>query len=58
MVFSISGFVMSVYMDRLLIPNFEKLLKISTQKAGTQRDLKTDIRDVQDKFKEVLEYDP
>ena len=45
-------------MDRLLIPNFEKLLKITTQKAGTQRDLKTDIRDVQDKFKEVLEYDP
>ena len=49
---------MSVYINRLLIPNFEKLLKISTQKAGTQRDLKTDIRDVQDKFKEVLEYDP
>ncbi|OTG91766.1 hypothetical protein B9T24_15745 [Acinetobacter sp. ANC 4654] len=58
MVFSISGFVMSVYMDRLLIPNFEKLLKISTQKAGTQRDLKTDIRDIQSNFKSVLQYDP
>lgn len=45
-------------MDRLLIPNFEKLLKTSTQTAGTQRDLKTDIRDIQNKFKEVLQYDP
>ena len=45
-------------MDRMLIPNFEKLLKMSTQKAGTQRDLKTDIRDVQNSFESVLKYDP
>ena len=45
-------------MDRLLIPNFEKLLKMGTQKAGTQRDLKTDIRDVQNSFESVLKYDP
>lgn len=45
-------------MDRMLIPNFERLLKICTQKAGTQRDLKTDIRDIQNSFKSVLEYDP
>ncbi|NHC05030.1 type IV secretion system DNA-binding domain-containing protein [Acinetobacter sp. 187] len=49
---------MSVYIDRLFIPKFERLLKSGTQKAGTQRDSKTDIRDIHNSFKSVLEYDP
>lgn len=49
---------MSVSIDRLVIPKFEQLLKTCTQKAGTQRDSKTDIRDIQNNFKELLKYDP
>jgi hypothetical protein len=49
---------MSVCIDRLFIPKFERLLKSGTQKAGTQRDSKTDIRDIHSNFKPVLEYNP
>jgi len=56
--FSVVGFFISILFDRIFTPQFEKIRKFCTQKSGTERDLKTDIRHIQNNFESVLKYDP
>jgi hypothetical protein len=56
--FSVVGFFISILFDRIFTPQFEKIKKFCTQKSGTERDLKTDIRHIQNNFESVLKYDP
>jgi len=57
-IFSGSGFFAAIAVDRLLIPKIEKLIRISTQKSGTERDKKSDIREIENSFRQKLTYDP
>jgi len=52
------GFFIGIGLDRICVPSFERVRKLFTQKAGTERDLKTDIRDIQKDFESILKYDP
>lgn len=52
------GFLFCAVLDRIFVPIVEKVRKFLTQKAGTERDLKTDIRDIQELFTSILPYDP
>jgi hypothetical protein len=52
------GLFISILFDRIFTPQFEKIRKFCTQKSGTERDLKTDIRHIQNNFESVLKYDP
>lgn len=52
------GFLFCAVLDRIFVPIVEKIRKFLTQKAGTERDLKTDIRDIQELFTSILPYDP
>jgi hypothetical protein len=58
LIFSVFGFFISILLDRIFTPLFEKIRKFCTQKSGTERDLKTDIRDIHNNFESVLKYDP
>lgn len=58
LIFGLGGFIGLLLLDRIFSPLSEKLRKAVTQKAGTQREVKTDIRDIQNSFKSVLKYDP
>lgn len=58
LLFSALGFFIGVVLDRIFVPILEKIRKFCTQKASTQRDLKTDIRDIQNSFRLILKYDP
>lgn len=56
--FSVCGFLISILLDRIFVPTLEKIRKFFTQGAGTERDQKTDIRDIEKNFKAILKYDP
>lgn len=58
LLFSAFGFLVATLLDRIFVPIFEKIRKFLTQTAGTERDLKTDIRDIQKIFETILRYDP
>lgn len=58
LIFSACGFAISVTADRFFTPTLEKIRKFFTQGAGTERDQKTDIRDIEKIFKSILKYDP
>lgn len=58
LIFSVFGFFISILLDRIFTPLFEKIRKFCTQKSGTERDLRTDIRDIHNNFESVLKYDP
>ncbi|MFW1817462.1 type IV secretory system conjugative DNA transfer family protein [Acinetobacter guillouiae] len=58
LIFSVVGFFISILFDRIFTPQFEKIRKFCTQKSGTERDLKTDIRHMQNNFESLLKYDP
>lgn len=58
LIFSVFGFFISILLDRIFTPQFEKIRKFWTQKSGTERDLKTDIRHIQNSFESMLKYDP
>lgn len=58
LIFSVVGFLISILLDRIFVPTLEKIRKFFTQDAGTERDKKTDIRDVEKSFKSILKYDP
>ena len=58
LIFSVFGFFISILLDRIFTPLFEKIRKFCTKKSGTERDLKTDIRHIQNNFESVLKYDP
>ena len=58
LIFSVVGFFISILLDRIFVPTLEKIRKFCTQKSGTERDLKTDIRHIQNSFESVLKYDP
>ena len=58
LIFSVFGFFILILLDRIFTPLFEKIRKFCTQKSGTERDLKTDIRDIHNNFESVLKYDP
>lgn len=52
------GFFTGLLLDRIFTPCIEKIRRLFTKSAGTQRDSKTDIRDVQNSLESVLKYDP
>ena len=56
--FGAASFFISIVFDRFFIPKLEKMRKSLTQGAGTERDKKTDIRDIEKSFKSILKYDP
>lgn len=58
LIFGTTGFFISILFDRLFTPTCEKIQKFFTQGAGTARDQKTDIRDIEKSFKSILKYDP
>lgn len=58
LIFSVVGFLISILFDRIFTPQYEKIRKFCTQKSGTERDLKTDIRNIHNNFESVLKYDP
>jgi len=58
LIFSVVGFLISILFDRIFTPQYEKIRKFCTKKSGTERDLKTDIRHIQNNFESVLKYDP
>lgn len=58
LIFSITGFFISILFDRFFTPVCEKIQKFFTQGAGTARDQKTDIRDIEKSFKQTKPYDP
>ena len=58
LIFSISSFFIFVLFDRFFTPRCEKIGNFFTQGAGTKRDQKTDIRDIEKSFKSILKYDP
>lgn len=56
--FGVAGFFISILFDRFFTPRCEKIGNFFTQGAGTKRDQKTDIRDIEKSFKSILKYDP
>lgn len=56
--FSIGSFFIFILFDRFFTPIWEKIGKFFTQKAGTERDKKTDIRAIEKSFKQTKPYDP
>lgn len=56
--FGVVGFFISILFDRFFTPICEKIGNFFTQGAGTKRDQKTDIRDIEKSFKSILKYDP
>lgn len=56
--FGVTGFFISILFDRFFTPICEKTGNFFTQGAGTKRDQKTDIRDIEKSFKSILKYDP
>lgn len=51
-------FFIFILFDRFFTPIWEKTEKFFTQKAGTERDKKTDIRAIEKSFKQNKPYDP
>lgn len=56
--FSVSTFCTFILFDRFFTPIWEKTRRFFTQKAGTERDKKSDIRAIEKSFKQVKPYDP
>ena len=56
--FSSLGFFICILIDRIFTPSIEKVKATVTQKSGTQRDARSDIRTIGESFTEILEYDP
>lgn len=58
LIFSISSFFIFVLFDRFFTPIWEKINFFCTKKSGTERNKKSDIRDIEANFKQTKEYDP
>ncbi|OTG79214.1 type IV secretory system conjugative DNA transfer family protein [Acinetobacter sp. ANC 4648] len=56
--FSMSSFFIFVLFDRFFTPIWEKIKFFCTKKSGTERNKKSDIRDIEANFKQTKEYDP
>jgi energy-coupling factor transporter ATP-binding protein EcfA2 len=58
LIFSMSSFFIFVLFDRFFTPIWEKIKFFCTKKSGTERNKKSDIRDIEANFKQTKEYDP
>lgn len=56
--FTVAGFVVHIFLRRLISPELDKVKRSLVKKTSMERDARTDVRKVKDILPETAEYDP